>query len=76
MRGQPGAGRMARTRQPSIPDRRESACAVTDNAAPWRSAAQPVGDTSPRSFVLPKAAPADAGRRQKKWPRRMQRQSQ
>jgi hypothetical protein len=68
MRGQPGAGRMARTRQPSIPDRRESASAVTDNAAPWSSAAKPVGDASPRSFVLPKAAPADTSRKQKNGP--------
>lgn len=46
---QTGAGRLARTRQPGIPDRRESARAVPTNAAPWRSAAQPVGDRSTRS---------------------------
>lgn len=57
-RHQSGAGRLARTRQPSIPDRRESARAVTDNAALWRSAASPAGDTSPRTFVQPKVAPA------------------
>ena len=46
---QTGKGRLARTRQSGIPDRRESARAVPINAAPWRSAAKPVGDDSPRT---------------------------
>jgi hypothetical protein len=48
---QTGEGRLVRTRAAGLPAGRQSACADPKDAAPWRSSAKPVGDTSPRTFV-------------------------